>query len=53
MSDLAPSSPTADTVFRTRRLFPHSLETVFRAFAQPERLARWWGLAVELADGEA
>jgi uncharacterized protein YndB with AHSA1/START domain len=27
----------------TTRLFPHSRAEVFGAFAQPERLARWWG----------
>jgi uncharacterized protein YndB with AHSA1/START domain len=43
MSDLTPPMPTAGTVFRTQRVFPHSPETVFRAFAQPARLARWWG----------
>lgn len=29
--------------FHTRRLVPHSPARVFQAFAQPERLARWWG----------
>jgi len=30
-------------VFRTQRTLPHPPEAVFRAFAEPERLARWWG----------
>lgn len=40
------STTTADsapTVVRTQRVFPHSPEAVYAAFADGERLARWWG----------
>jgi len=33
----------ADATFRTSRLLPHPPERVFRAFARPDLLARWWG----------
>jgi uncharacterized protein YndB with AHSA1/START domain len=42
MSDDA-SSPTADREFVHSRLIDAPPERVFRAFAEPERLARWWG----------
>ncbi len=31
------------TTFKTSRLFTASPEAVFTAFADPERLAKWWG----------
>ena len=31
--------------FHTRRLVPHAPARLFQAFAQPERLAHWWGPA--------
>jgi uncharacterized protein YndB with AHSA1/START domain len=33
------------TTFRTSREIPASVEQVFAAFSDPERLARWWGPA--------
>jgi uncharacterized protein YndB with AHSA1/START domain len=33
------------TTFRTSREIPATVEQVFAAFSQPERLARWWGPA--------
>ena len=31
------------TTFRTSREIPATVDQVFAAFSQPERLARWWG----------
>lgn len=31
------------TVFRTERVFPHPPDAVYAAFADGDRLARWWG----------
>ena len=36
-------SPTADREFVHARVIAASPEQVFRAIAEPERLARWWG----------
>lgn len=33
------------TAFRTSREIPATVEEVFAAFADPQRLARWWGPA--------
>jgi uncharacterized protein YndB with AHSA1/START domain len=33
------------TTFRTSREIPATVEQVFAAFSDPERLARWWGPA--------
>jgi uncharacterized protein YndB with AHSA1/START domain len=33
------------TTFNTSREIPATMEQVFAAFSQPERLARWWGPA--------
>ena len=42
MSD--PSTPAADPrEVATSRLLPYPAEAVFSAFADPQRLARWWG----------
>lgn len=32
-----------DAAFLSRRVVAHSPEAIFRAFARPELLARWWG----------
>ncbi len=37
--------PQTDTIIRTSRVFKHSPERIFSAFADPARLARWWGPA--------
>ncbi len=36
---------TDDATFRTARVVPVAPEAVYRAFAQPDLLARWWGPA--------
>ena len=36
---------TADGELVTSRVLPHPRERVFRAIAEPERIARWWGPA--------
>jgi uncharacterized protein YndB with AHSA1/START domain len=36
---------TADREFTTSRVLPYPRERVFRAIAEPERMARWWGPA--------
>jgi uncharacterized protein YndB with AHSA1/START domain len=38
-----PTAPPTDGVCRTERLLPFSVADVFKAFAQPGQLARWWG----------
>lgn len=45
MSDrpVAESSSTADREFVHSRLIDAPRERVFRAFAEPEHLAKWWG----------
>lgn len=40
---IAPEVPSADREFVHSRLIDAPREQVYRAFAQPERLARWWG----------
>jgi uncharacterized protein YndB with AHSA1/START domain len=37
------SDRSSDAVFRTERTLPYTPTQVFEAFAQPEKLARWWG----------
>ncbi|GDY14262.1 hypothetical protein LBMAG53_31400 [Planctomycetota bacterium] len=37
------TSATDQTTFRCERAIPASIEQVFAAISQPERLARWWG----------
>ena len=32
-----------NSVFRTQRVLPHAPDEVFAAFADPARLAKWWG----------
>ncbi len=39
----ASMSTTSDRAFVTTRLFKASPALIFRAFSEPERLARWWG----------
>lgn len=36
---------TSAATLRTQRFLPHPPEALFQAFAQPERLALWWGPA--------
>lgn len=38
-----PHGDDQDTAVRTGRVLPADARTVFAAFAQPDRLARWWG----------
>src|SRR4051812_27530583 len=41
--DITPDSSTADREFVHSRLIDAPQERVFQAFADPARLARWWG----------
>jgi uncharacterized protein YndB with AHSA1/START domain len=38
-------SDTSDRELATTRLLPHARERVFRAIAERDRIARWWGPA--------
>lgn len=37
------STHPSDAVFQTERTLPFAPTEIFEAFAQPEKLARWWG----------
>ena len=43
MSTSTRTEPAADGICATRRLLPHPRSAVHAAFADPARLARWWG----------
>jgi uncharacterized protein YndB with AHSA1/START domain len=45
LMDTTPSHLSADGVFSTGRLLPFTPEQVYAAFADGQRLARWWGPA--------
>ncbi len=39
------STASTSSTLRTQRFLPHPPEAILQAFAQPERLAAWWGPA--------